>query len=80
MLPATESTGSGKAGTSPPATVVAVPSSVKLQMAMTPRIRLVAASYARAASSAESKVPSHSLQLCKDQDTCCNDCEEKGKF
>jgi len=75
-LPATESTGSGKAGTSPPATVVGVPSSVKLQMAMTPLMRLAAASYARAASSAESKVPSHSLQLCTKQDTCCNTCVE----
>ncbi len=79
VLPATESTGSGKAGTSPPATVVGVPSSVKLQMAMTPRMRLAAASYARAASSAESKVPSHSLQLCTQQDTCCSDCVEKVK-
>lgn len=59
-----ESPGSGKAGTSPPATVVGVPSSVKLQMAMTPLMRRAAASYARAASSAESKVPSHSRQLC----------------
>lgn len=62
--PATDGGGSGKAGTSPPATVVGVPSSVKLQMAMTPLMRLAAASYAKAASSAESNVPSHSLQLC----------------
>lgn len=63
-VPATESAGSGKAGTSPPATVVGVPSSVKLQMAIAPLIRRAAASYAKAASSAESKVPSQSLQLC----------------
>ena len=62
-IPATGSAGSGKAGTSPPATVVGVPSSVKLQMAMTPRMRRAAASYAKAASSAESKVPSQSRQL-----------------
>ena len=64
LAPATDAAGSGKTGTSPPATVVGVPSSVKLQMAMTPLMRLAAVSYARAASSAESKVPNHSLQLC----------------